>query len=461
MTSQAPTEPEDEITDEYRDAWDATRILTVNEGFSWSGYEKNHAFLNIGQGRFADLSQLSGANVSGDGRAVATLDWDDDGWEDFVLKNRTGPRLQLFRNQYRTKASFLSVRLAGNGSTTSRDAIGARVAVELEDRTLWRTVYSADGFLAQSSKRLHFGLGAAPKIQRVSVRWPDGTTQTHEEVAADSRILITQGEPDVQVQPARTIRRVAALAPPHHPAGPKRASVARVVLAAALPLAELPVPSDRAPDRRLADLAGRAVLVNLWQRDCQPCREELVEFRGRMSDLVQSGVQLAPLCADPAPPTESDPISEEEATWDLLETGGLVVGSGSVNEELRLFLPLLDAEIFGERSTRAAPVPMSLLFDAQGRLVVVYLGRLDVDQLIADVAALGLEGDPRPLLDRLSFGRRLVHPKRRIEELIAGCEEVGLERLASYLRRIDEETRGFYFPPGRDADSAPVPLPGR
>ena len=40
-----------------------------------------------------------------------------------------------------------------------------------------RQVQAAGGYLSQSSKTLHFGLGDRTKIDRVEIRWPSGTTQ--------------------------------------------------------------------------------------------------------------------------------------------------------------------------------------------------------------------------------------------------------------------------------------------
>ena len=60
-----------------------------------------------------------------------------------------------------------------------------------EDKPLVRTVRAGDGFLAQSSKWLHFGLGDCDRLARVLVRWPDGSQQELDEV------VVTQGVADL------------------------------------------------------------------------------------------------------------------------------------------------------------------------------------------------------------------------------------------------------------------------
>jgi hypothetical protein len=55
-----------------------------------------------------------------------------------------------------------------------------------------RQVHAAGGYLAQSSKTLHFGLGNADNIERVEIRWPDGLVQELDDVPVDRRTTITE-----------------------------------------------------------------------------------------------------------------------------------------------------------------------------------------------------------------------------------------------------------------------------
>ena len=50
-------------------------------------------------------------------------------------------------------------------------------------RTQVRQVDAAGGYLAQSSRTLHFGLGDATTIDEVEVRWPDGAVETLRDLA--------------------------------------------------------------------------------------------------------------------------------------------------------------------------------------------------------------------------------------------------------------------------------------
>ena len=138
--------------------------MTV-EGRSFSGNERNCVFLNTGafataDGRFANVSGVSGLDFPDDGRAVVLVDWDHDGDQDMWISNRNAPRLRLMRNDSPGSNHYLVLRLQGNGKTTNRDAIGARVEVvmageqsgaENAPRSV-KTLRAGEGFLAQSSK---------------------------------------------------------------------------------------------------------------------------------------------------------------------------------------------------------------------------------------------------------------------------------------------------------------------
>jgi hypothetical protein len=158
----------------------------MKRGRSWSGRERHCAYLNLGDGadgaasRFANVSALSGIDFSDDGRAICLSDWDHDGDVDFWVSNRSAPQLRLMRNESAGDNHFLGIRLRGVQS--NRDAIGARVTVYPmgNGKPLSKTLRAGDGYLAQSSKCLLFGLGKAAGTERVEVSWPGGSTDVYD-----------------------------------------------------------------------------------------------------------------------------------------------------------------------------------------------------------------------------------------------------------------------------------------
>ena len=154
----------DSEVDEYVASWHATMQL-LREGKSFSGRERNCAFLNQGNHKFTTVSAVSGLDFADDGRAIASVDWDHDGDLDLWIQNRTGPRLRFMKNQSResqpgTDASS-SVSVLLPGVTCNRDAIGARVEIVSQQSAtapLVQTLRAGDEYLSQSSKGLHFRL---------------------------------------------------------------------------------------------------------------------------------------------------------------------------------------------------------------------------------------------------------------------------------------------------------------
>ncbi|MEK6248375.1 MAG: hypothetical protein N2C12_09365, partial [Planctomycetales bacterium] len=108
------------------------------EGRSFSGHERNCCYLNCGpfpnaEGRFANISATSGIDFPDDGRALVTMDWDQDGDLDIWTANRNAPRLRFMHNQLAGPQRSVSLQLQGNGTTVNRDAIGARVEVVVQN----------------------------------------------------------------------------------------------------------------------------------------------------------------------------------------------------------------------------------------------------------------------------------------------------------------------------------------
>ena len=78
---------------------------------------------------------------------------------------------------------------------SNRSAIGAEAVVEFGGRTQRRVVDGGMGFAAQNDRRLHFGLGHATAVDRVTIHWPSGVTQRVGRLDADQVHVITERTP--------------------------------------------------------------------------------------------------------------------------------------------------------------------------------------------------------------------------------------------------------------------------
>ena len=81
--------------------------------------------------------------------------------------------------------------------------MGAQVRVTAGGRTLLSFVNGGNGFGAQSTARVHFGLGAASTIDRVEIRWPSGAKQILEKLGADHIYKVQEGKSKTEYLVAR------------------------------------------------------------------------------------------------------------------------------------------------------------------------------------------------------------------------------------------------------------------
>ena len=145
------------------------------DGRSLSGYQTKRVWLNDGQGKFLDVAPAVGVTDTHDGRAVAFADLWNRGVVDAVVANQKGPLL-VYRNTVQPDNEWIEFDL--EGSVSNRSAIGAEVTMFWNGQKQKQTITGGSGFAAQNDRRLHFGLGKNPQIDKAVIRWPSGKVQT-------------------------------------------------------------------------------------------------------------------------------------------------------------------------------------------------------------------------------------------------------------------------------------------
>ncbi|MEC7947861.1 MAG: CRTAC1 family protein [Myxococcota bacterium] len=166
-------------------------------GASFSGNERDHLWLQDADGRFVELSGVSGLDHEGDGRAWAQLDVDGDGSPDIVTASANTPALQIFKNRIPERGAGIALQLEGGNHAaaparewSARDAFGARIVVHVGDRRLHRELRAGEGMASQSSPSLLIGLGDATQADAVEVHWPSGrVTRLGPMPAGTSRLI--------------------------------------------------------------------------------------------------------------------------------------------------------------------------------------------------------------------------------------------------------------------------------
>ena len=125
--------------------------------------------------------------------ALVVLDLNQDGWPDFLV-SRNNDETLAFRNN--GVAGRKSVRVSLRGPAGNRDAIGARITVELTDGSAMSSeVYAGSGYYSQSSAACFFGYSEANAPREVRVRWPSGATTRDEFPPGSSSLVVTPPGP--------------------------------------------------------------------------------------------------------------------------------------------------------------------------------------------------------------------------------------------------------------------------
>jgi hypothetical protein len=167
--------------------------LIFDQGFSFSGYERDALFLNLNGKKFLDISGVSGIDSITDGRAAVFADFDNDGDYDVFLTTIQGQSHLLFRNNVGQDNHWLRIVLEG-GKEIGRDAYGSVVRVKTSAGTLTKIKAGGSGFLSQHDPRLLFGLGRDDRAQSIEVTWPNGKVENFlGDAVAGATLLLREG----------------------------------------------------------------------------------------------------------------------------------------------------------------------------------------------------------------------------------------------------------------------------
>jgi len=131
----------------------------------------DQVFRNLGELRFApELLDHLPPRVS---RGLAAADVDSDGDLDLLFTSAGGPARLLLNET----PGGRSLQLLLVGRRGSRDAVGARLLVEIAAGSVAYEVRAGSSYLSQSQRAVHVGLGEAAEVADVRIRWPGSSVE--------------------------------------------------------------------------------------------------------------------------------------------------------------------------------------------------------------------------------------------------------------------------------------------
>jgi hypothetical protein len=198
------------IDSELKEFWVESPWEIIAKGENLSAYERDRAFLNVRGQAFLEVSHLTGADNEGDGRCAVAADFGNTGRLDLVVRQVGGGPLLLYENRFPAR-HYLQVSLrgsqarsAGGGASQARSAsegnlprsnrqgIGARLTAVAGGQRQVRELYPHNTYRSQAPNIVHFGLGDAAVVERLTIRWPSGRVQELRDLRADRHIVVEE-----------------------------------------------------------------------------------------------------------------------------------------------------------------------------------------------------------------------------------------------------------------------------
>ncbi len=166
-------------------------IMTFHGGLIHLVPQEQSLFRGLGNGLYEDVSRQAGSvmDVKTVSRGACFADYDNDGKMDAFVVN-LGARATLLHNVSKNDNHWIAIKLKGKKS--NRDGIGARLELTAAGKKQVAERFAGSSYLSQDDDRIHFGLGSATKIEKLTVKWPSGKEQTLHNLKIDQVLMVEE-----------------------------------------------------------------------------------------------------------------------------------------------------------------------------------------------------------------------------------------------------------------------------
>lgn len=177
------------VYDFDNDGW--LDIMIFHGGLIHMVPQEHSVFRGIGGGKFDDVSRQAGSILDEKtvARGACFADYDNDGKMDAFVIN-LGGQGKLLHNVSPGSNHWIAFKLKGTKS--NRDGIGAHLEVVTGQKHQVAEKVAGSGYLSQDDARVHFGLGSAAKVDKVTIQWPSGKQQVLQNLVADRVVTVEE-----------------------------------------------------------------------------------------------------------------------------------------------------------------------------------------------------------------------------------------------------------------------------
>jgi len=125
------------------------------------------------------------------GRALALVDYNNDGMLDLVCGDLEGPAV-LLENRSQREGNYLTLHLIG--VTSDRNAFFTEVTVRGNNFTRKQQLTAGSGYQVSNQRSLHFAIPNSDERLLVEVAWPSGVVDKYEAVVPGKAYTVVEGQ---------------------------------------------------------------------------------------------------------------------------------------------------------------------------------------------------------------------------------------------------------------------------
>jgi enediyne biosynthesis protein E4 len=164
-------------------------------------FKPNFIYHNKGDFQFENVADAWGLSERAYSNGAAYADLDNDGDLDLILSNLDGVA-HLYENTTNSKehvaGNFLTIRL--QGPVGNPQGISTRIWVYTSGQVRYAEQQLQRGYLSSVDPLMHFGLGAATKVDSIIVVWPGERMQIIRHVPANTSVAPSYKEAELKYQ---------------------------------------------------------------------------------------------------------------------------------------------------------------------------------------------------------------------------------------------------------------------